>query len=222
MNICAIIPARGGSKGIPRKNIKLIAGKPLIAHTIEFALKSRYINRLVVSTEDKEISEISKSYGAEIVKRPQELALDYSPTIKSVEHVLNVLEEEKYETDLIVLLQATSPLRTTEDIDNAIKIFLKEECNAVVSVCIMERHKVFQIENNYLKSFMGENLDKRRQDMPDLYTTNGAIYIIKPQILQKYRSFYPLGTIPYIMPLERSVDIDTDFEFQIAEYLLKK
>jgi len=224
MEIVAIIPARGGSKGIPRKNIKQLFGKPLIVWTIEHAKKSRYIGRITVSTEDKEISEISKKYGAEVIERPEELAKDETPTIDVIFHVLRV-QAENFEPGLVVLLQPTSPLRNAQDIDNAIELFLKNDCESVVSVCEVEHslYWSFEIENRYLKPiFGGKYLNMRRQDLSKVYTPNGAIYVSTPEILRKYKSFYCSKTIPYIMPPERSVDIDNEIDFMLAELLMRK
>ena len=136
--IIAIIPARGGSKGISRKNIKSLAGKPLIAYSIEAALKSKYINSVVVSTEDEEIAKISEKCGAEVIERPEELAKDEKPTIDVIFQVLEILRMKNHTPDIVVLLQPTSPLRDTEDIDNAIELFLNGGCESVVSVCEVE------------------------------------------------------------------------------------
>ena len=225
MEIVAIIPARGGSKGIPRKNIKQLFGKPLIVWTIEHAKKSRYIGRITVSTEDKEIAEISKKCGAEVIERPEELAKDETPTIDVIFHVLEVIKAENFEPGLVVLLQPTSPLRNAQDIDNAIELFLKNDCESVVSVCEVEHslYWSFEIENRYLKPiFGGKYLNMRRQDLSKVYTPNGAIYVSTPEILRKYKSFYCSKTIPYIMPPERSVDIDNEIDFMLAELLMRK
>jgi len=225
MEIVAIIPARGGSKGIPRKNIKQLFGKPLIVWTIEHAKKSRYIGRITVSTEDKEIAEISKKCGAEVIERPEELAKDETPTIDVIFHVLEVIKAENFEPGLVVLLQPTSPLRNAQDIDNAIELFLKNDCESVVSVCEVEHslYWSFEIENRYLKPiFGGKYLNMRRQDLPKVYTPNGAIYVSTPEILRKYKSFYCSKTIPYIMPPGRSVDIDNEIDFMLAELLMRK
>jgi CMP-N-acetylneuraminic acid synthetase len=131
---CAIIPARGGSKDIPKKNIKPLRGKPLITYTIDYAKKSRCINKVVVSTEDEEIAEISRKYGAEVMERPENLAKGESPTIDVIFHVLKILKMKNYNPDIVVLLQPTSPLRSAKDIDNAIKLFLDSDCESVVSV----------------------------------------------------------------------------------------
>lgn len=222
--ILAIIPARGKSKVIPRKNIRLLAGKPLIAYSIETALKSKYIDRVVVSTEDDEIADVAKIYGAKVIKRPEELARDDSPTIDVVFHALDVLKLEDYNPDILVLLQPTSPLRTREDIDNAIKLFLEKDCESVVSVCeSIHLYWSFKIEERYLKPvFDKKYLKMRRQDLPKLYLPNGAIFVTTPVILRMYNSFYCNKTLPYIMPTERSIDIDNEKDFILAEILMKK
>jgi CMP-N,N'-diacetyllegionaminic acid synthase len=223
--IMAIIPARGGSKGIPRKNIKPLRSKPLISYSIEQAKKSKYINKVVVSTEDDEIAEISKKYGAEIIKRPDKLAKDETPTIDVVFHVLEILKAKNYNPEIVVLLQPTSPLRNAEDIDNAIELFLNKECESVVSVCKFEHppYWSFKIEKGHLKPlFEDKYFGMRRQDFENVYKVNGAIYISEPQILYEYKSFHSNHTIPYIMPIERSVDIDNEMDFLLAELLVKR
>ncbi len=227
LEILAIIPARGGSKGVPRKNIRLLVGKPLIAYSIEAALKSRYIDRVVVSTEDEEIAETARRWGAEVIRRPKKLARDDTPTIDVIIHVLDYLrKEEKYIPDIVVLLQPTSPLRTREDIDNAIEHFLNnQDCLSLVSVTEFEHPPwwALKIENGYLSPIFNEEyIRMRRQDLPKAYKPNGAIFISTPKVLYEYKTFYTPKTIAYIMPPERSIDIDTEFDFLIAEFLIKK
>jgi len=220
--VVAIIPARGGSKGIPKKNIRLLGGKPLIAYSIEAALKSKFIDRVIVSTENEEIAKIAKKYGAEIIKRPRELAADETPTIDVIFHVLEIIKG--YYPKVIVVLQPTSPLRTTQDINSAVKLFLENDCESVVSVCEAEPSPYwsFKIERGYLKPIFGENyLRMRRQKLPKLYVPNGAIEISRPEILHKYRSFYCKETTPYVMPPERSIDIDSEIDLKLAELLMK-
>ena len=223
--IVAIIPARGGSKGIPRKNIRLLAGKPLIAYSIEAALKSKYIDRVVVSTEDDEITEISIRYGAEVITRPYELARDDSSRMDVVFHVLDNLKQKNYNSDIVVLLQPTSPLRRAEDADNAIKLFLNSDCESIVSVCEMENppYWSFVIAEGFLKPLFDKKyLKMRRQDLAKVYLPNGAIFLSRVQTLYKYKEFYCNYNIPYIMPIERSVDIDNELDFMLAELLMKK
>lgn len=224
MNILAIIPARGGSKEVPKKNIRLLAGKPLVVYSIEQAKKSKYIYRIVVSTEDEEIAKIARKWNVEVIKRPQELARDDTPMVDVVIHTLEVLKEEKYIPDIIVLLQPTSPLRTHEDIDNAIQRFLEtKDCSALVSITEFDHPPLWalKIDDNVLKPVFGKKyLKMRRQELSKLYRPNGAIFIIYPQVLYSERTFYPEKTTYYIMPPERSIDIDTEFDFIIAEKLM--
>jgi len=225
--ILAIIPARGGSKEVPKKNIRLLAGKPLIAHSIEQAKKSKYISRVIVSTEDEKIFKIAREWSAEVIKRPQELAKDDAPTIDVIIHVLDSLrKEEKYIPDVVVLLQPTSPLRTSKDIDDAIELFLNcQNCLSLVSVTEFD-HPPFwamKIENKFLVSmFGGEYFRMRRQELPKAYRPNGAIFIAPPKVLYEYRTFYTPKTLAYIMPPERSIDIDTEFDFLLAEFLIRR
>lgn len=223
--IIGIIPARGGSKTVPRKNIKLLANKPLIAYTIESAVRSKHLQRIVVSTEDKEISEVSTKFGAEVMDRPDDLAADESPTIDVLLYIFDVLKENKSESEIIVLLQPTSPLRTSQDIDNAIELYQKVESESLVSVCEINHSPYwsFNIKDKYLKNIFGDQyLHMQRQELPKAYMPNGAIFISTPEYLQKYRSFYSSKTIPYIMPPERSIDIDNEIDFILAELLIKR
>lgn len=227
MNILGVIPARGGSKGVPKKNIRPLAGKPLIAYSTEQAKRSKYISRVVVSTESEEIAEVARKWGAEVIKRPEELARDETPTIDIIIHVLDYLKkEENYTPDTVVLLQPTSPLRTSEDIDNAIGLFLNaQDCLSLVSVTEFD-HPPFwamKIEDNFLKPIFDKKYFRmRRQELPKAYRPNGAIFISTPRVLYEYRTFYTPTTIAYIMPPERSVDIDTEFDFLLAEFLIRR
>lgn len=227
MEVLAIIPARGGSKGVPKKNIRPLAGKPLIAHSIEQAKESKYISRVIVSTESEEIAEIARGWNAEVIKRPEELARDETPIIDVIMHLLDYLrKEEKYIPDIVVLLQPTSPLRKCKDIDNAIELFLNNQnCLSLISVTEFD-HPPFwalKIENGYLSPMFHERYLKiRRQDLPKAYRPNGAIAISTPEVLYRYKTFYTPRTIAYIMSPERSVDIDTEFDFLLAEFLINK
>lgn len=222
--IIAIIPARGGSKEIPRKNIKPLVRKPLIAHTIEAALESKYLDMVIVSTEDEEIAKISKKYGAEVKKRSKKLSTDTAKIIDVVLDLLNTLKTEKYQPEIIVLLQPTSPLRTVDDIDRAIETFLKNKCGSVISVCETEQSPYWdlKVRKKYLKPLLSWKYFKmRRQDLDKVYTLNGAIYVTTTERLVKYKSFYGKKILPYIMPKERSVDIDSELDFGIVNLMLK-
>lgn len=223
-NIIAIIPARGGSKGIVGKNIKLLNGKPLICHTIKEALKSKYLGTIFVSTDNPKIAEISKKCGANVIERPPELAADDSSTIDAIYHAIDIIKCN-YIPDIVVLLQPTSPLRSTNDIDAAIELFLNMDCDAVISMCKVEHplYWYFKIENDDLKPLFGdEYLKMRRQDLPDVYRPNGAIYITTVKNLYKNNGFYCDKSVPYIMPPERSIDIDEEIDFKLAELLIQE
>ena len=224
MNICTIITARGGSKGIPRKNIKSLNGKPVISYSIEPSLKCNLINNTYVTTEDKEIAEVSEKIGAEVIDRPYELAEDDSSSVDVVLHSLDYLEKNKSLPDFFILLQPTSPLRIQQDIEKSIKLFNENECDALISVCELDHSSMLSLslKNNFLVPNCSEKfLSTRRQELPTYYSPNGAIYITTPDSLRKTKTFYPKKTIPYVMPKERSVDLDTPFDFKLVEYLLK-
>ena len=202
--ILAVIPARGGSKGIPRKNILDVAGKPLIAWTIE-----AYIDRLILSSDDPEIIGIAKSQSCEVpFTRPSELAQDDTPGVEPVLHAIKSLPGYDY----VVLLQPTSPLRTSTDIDNSLEECLKRKSSACVSVVESEQNPYWMFlidESQYLKPLLSNEIFSRRQDLPKVYIPNGAIYIANCDWLLKSQSFIGKETIPFIMPQERSLDIDS-------------
>jgi CMP-N-acetylneuraminic acid synthetase len=226
-NVVAIIPARGGSKGIPRKNVRLLCGKPLIAYTIEAALSSRLIYRVVVSTEDEEIAEISKNYGAEVIKRPEELARDDSPTIDAVMHVLNWFEERKEFFDIVVLLEPTSPLRKDNDLDNAISLFIEniDKADSLTSLGethLENPHIMKRVEGGVVKPFI-ENSEcfHQRQQLPKVYFPYGVVYISKVETLKKYRTFYQERTIPYFIERWQNYEIDDIYDFICVEAILR-
>ncbi|MDD4496920.1 MAG: acylneuraminate cytidylyltransferase family protein [Methanosarcinaceae archaeon] len=222
--IIAIIPARGGSKGIPRKNIQMLAGLPLIAHTIKEALQSQYVDTVVVSTEDQEIANISKRYGSEIVERPEKIAKDDSPTIDAILHVLRNYEAKNKKYDVVVLLQPTSPLKSSFDIDTAIELFIRNDCDSLISVCETTHtpYWCYNIKESYLNPIFDKESQKRRQDLPETYRPNGAIFIAYTEIIKNKKDFVTKKTIPYIMSIERSIDIDTEFDLLFANYLMGK
>ncbi len=222
--ILSIIPARGGSKGIPRKNIKSLAGKPLIAWTIEEAKKSKYIDRLILSSEDEEIINIAKEWGCEVpFIRPKELAQDDTPGIDPIIHAINTLPE-KY--DYVCMLQPTSPLRKVIDIDGFIEKCLKLETPACVTIVESSKspYWMFKCDKDFsLKSLFPElKIVPRRQDLPTIYALNGAGYIAKTEWLLTTRSFLTEQTIGYIMDKLSSFDIDDESDFMICDYLLKE
>lgn len=226
--IVAIIPARGGSKRIPRKNIKLLAGKPLIYYTIKEAKASKYIDRIIVTTDDPEIAEIAKKYGAETpFLRPKQLSGDdIGSDIKVYQHAVNYLEkQEHYHIDFIVELQPTAPLRTAEYIDAAIIKLISTEADSVSSVTPVREHPLLmrKVENDRLVNFI--SFDKkytRSQDYPNIYRFNGAIYAVRRNVLMEQNTDIGDDTRVVIMPEELSIDIDTSLDFTFAEVILKK
>lgn len=221
MTVLALIPARGGSKGIPRKNIREIAGKPLIAWTIEAALASPGVDEVVVSTEDEEIAEVSRRWGARTpFLRPAELAGDETPGIDPVLHAIDLLPSH----DAVLLLQATSPLRTAEDIGGILALAAKAEAQAVVSVCEPQDHPDWMYglgADSRLQPLRSATAAARRQDLPPVYALNGAMYFARTAWLREARGFLTERTFGYPMPAERSVDIDTSFDWRVAEMLLR-
>lgn len=227
-NILGLIPARGGSKGLPRKNIKPLLGKPLIAWTIEQALTSKYIDMVVVSTDDKEIAEISKKYGAAVpFIRPKELAEDNAKGIDVVLHAIDWLKEndKRKQYDLVMLLQPTSPLRTTEGIDKAIEFLFLKEAKAIVSVCEVDHHPLWANtlpEDGCMKDFIRREVtNKNRQELPVFYRLNGTIYLAYCDYIKQCKSFMGKETFAYIMPTERSIDIDSKTDLKLAEIIMK-
>lgn len=227
MEILAIIPARGGSKTLPGKNIKLLNGKPLIAYTIEEALKSKYISRVVISTDDEVISEVGRRFGAEVpFLRPEELSTDYSPTIDAVIYTINRLKDmQDYIPDYVCLLQCTTPLKTILHIDGAIEKLIQSEFDGIVSVCESQAHPYWMqvFDGDRLECFMHqENKILRRQDLPPVYKLNGAIWVVRTTSLLEERSLIVKNQTGYIMDLKDSIDIDTELDFKYAEMLIKE
>jgi CMP-N,N'-diacetyllegionaminic acid synthase len=222
--VLAIIPARGGSKGVPRKNIRELSGKPLIAWTIEEAKKSKYIDRLILSSEDAEIIAIAKQWDCEVpFVRPQELAQDETPGIDPVIHAIETLQE-KY--DYVVLLQATSPLRSVEDIDGCLSLMIQEGATSCVSVTEPDKspywmYRMVQSSHTLEPLIVQEIETNRRQDLPKVYALNGAVYVNKCSVLLKTKRFVSDETIGYIMSKEHSLDIDTELDFKFLNYLNK-
>ena len=217
-SVLAIIPARGGSKGIPRKNIIMVAGKPLIAWTIEEAKKSKYIDRLILSSEDEEIIKVAKEWGCEVpFVRPVELAKDDTPGIEPVLHAISMLPGYDY----IVLLQPTSPLRLADDIDGCIESCLSLHAPSCVSVTEVNQHPylMYTIDKaGSLVPFLDRKIEiYRRQDFPLAYVLNGAVYVAETVLFCKSRSFMTPFTKAFVMPKARSLDIDDNIDLTICE-----
>jgi len=224
----AIIPARGGSKGLPRKNILPLLEKPLIGYTIDAALKSDFVSRVIVSTDDSEIAEIASRLGAEIpFMRPVELAQDASSAIDVYVYTIDRLQEQaKTAIHEFMVLQPTSPLRTCEDIDRAVEIFRDTQADSVISVTESAHPPVWakkiSPEGILTEYFPEYASNKNRQEIESAYMPNGAIFIFKYALLKEFRHYYSDKTYPYIMPARRSVDIDTQLDFDFAEFLLRQ
>lgn len=232
--IIAIIPARGGSKGVPRKNIRLLGGKPLIGYMLEAAMASRWITTLVVSSDDDEILSVAESIGGDkvhLVKRPAEFAQDGSPSLPAIEHAVLELEQKLGELfDHIVMLQPTTPFTATEDIDGALQKLIETDADSVMSVNdvseyhpaktkhITEDDRLVQYIEGYHES------ENTRQKLRPVYKRNGAVYASKRHIVMDHKKLYgadDIVTRPYIVSDERSVDINTMLDFHIAEAMLK-
>jgi len=229
--IIAIIPARGGSKGIPRKNIKLLNGKPLISYTIAAAKQSKHIERVIVSTEDTEIKEVSMKYGAEIIDRPEELAQDNSPTLPVLQHTIQTLQNNNEKVKLIVLLQSTAQFQKTEEIDEAIETVLNRNWDSLISLSPVPKHfnplwqkkindngQVLNVSDS--ESINDDKKSTRRQDLKQTYWKNGQIYIITPETLMEQNSLFGKRCTSYIIN-RNIVNIDTEEDWKQAENLEK-
>ncbi len=229
--IFTVITARGGSKGLPRKNIKELFGKPLIAWTIEQAKKSKYLDKIIVSTDDEEIAEISKNYGAEVpFLRPKELALDTTPSIDVLFHALDFLRKQGENYDYLVLLEPTNPLRKRDDIDNALKLLIDSEENAdsIIGVgkvthqhpnylfYLDENKKIIHYENNNINAF-----SLRQNIKGDIYFPNALIYISKIAALEFNKSFYHAKSMGYLSERWQNYEIDDIYDFLCVEAIMK-
>ena len=221
----AIIPARGGSKGLPGKNIKPLNGKPLIAYAVEAALKAKHIDRVIISTDDEEIARVAVQYGAELpFMRPAELASDTSLAVDNYIYTIGKLEQESGTIiDAFVVLQPTSPLRIAEDIDGAVELFEKKKADSVISYT-QEAHPIswhkYLDEEGHFIDILDANI-KNRQDNRVSYYPNGAVYVFRTSMIRE-RKYYTDRSYAYIMPRIRSVDIDFIEDFEYAEFLLRR
>ena len=227
MKIVATICARGGSKGVPKKNIRLLCGKPLITHTIEVAKKCKLINRIIVSTDDHEIAEIAREAGAEVpFLRPKELALDNTAKLPVIKHAIQFLEsQEGYRADIVVDLDPTSPLRTEKDIEACIRMVMAGEADNVTSVTEARKNPYFNmVEIIDGKVQLVKQLDypvTRRQEAPEVYDLNASIYVWKRDTLMDNDIIYLQKTGIYLMP-RWAIDIDDETDFELVEFMLKK
>jgi CMP-N,N'-diacetyllegionaminic acid synthase len=222
----ALVVARGGSKSLPRKNLAPLAGRPLIAWTIEAALRCREMDRVVVSTDDDEIAAVSRTLGAEVpFLRPPELAQDSTPTMPVIVHALHWLEDEQgYVPDAVVVLQPTSPLRIADDITGAITLARERSADSVISVSVAWSHPHLMKKiaaDGRLEEFMAHPRVDRRQDLEPVYSLNGAIYLARRAPLMENETFYGPHTYAYVMPPERSLDVDSPWDLHLCDLILR-
>jgi len=228
--ILAVVPARGSSKEIPRKNIYPLLGQPLIEYTFDAAKKSKLLTRVVLSTDDEEIAQIGRQNSIGVpFQRPKKLAADNTLGIAVVQHTVKYLEDsEGYRPDYVVILQPTSPLRRAEHIDGALRILLNTGADSVVSVVKVPHnfgpHSVMKLIDGRLKPFLEHKKQIfRRQDKPEVYARNGAaVYVVTYDTLVLKNSLFGDDCRPYLMAEEDSIDIDTLLDLEIAEFLLKR
>jgi len=227
--IIAIIPARGGSKGIPKKNIKTLDGKPLIYYTIRAVLKSKFLDEAIVSTDDEKIAKIARRYGANVpFLRPEEFAKDKSPNSVVIEHTLGWFKERGKNFDIVAWLEPTSPLRKDTDIDNAIRLFLKDYNKADSLVSVGEVH----MENPYITKIIKKGYVSplikikkniyQRQQLPKVYFPYGIIYLSKINTYRKQGTFYQKRNIPYFIERWQNYEIDDIYDFVAVEAIIKK
>jgi CMP-N-acetylneuraminic acid synthetase len=224
----ALIPARGGSKGVPRKNIRLLAGKPLIVYSIETALASSKIDRVVVSTDDPEIAEVAKQHGAEVpFMRPQELASDDSPEWLTWQHAVRSLQAAGDDIELMVCISPTSPLRAVEDVDACIELLLEGEADLVCTVKTAQRNPYFNMvvldQQGYARlAISPTGAIHRRQDAPDVFDMTTVAYAMMPDFLLRATSIFQGNVKSVLVPDERALDIDSELDFKFAEFLLSQ
>jgi len=220
-----IIPVRGGSKGIQRKNLLKLGGLTLLERAITLGQSCKYVDKVLVSTDDPEMFDISKKYNAAMpALRPSYLATD---TAKTVDVVLDVIEKTEIKNSYILLLQVTSPLRTLEDLCSFIKKFKDnlDICDAIVSLTEFDNphpNKIQKIENGFVKSYLGVESMVPRQELPKVYKLNGAFYMTSIEILKKYHTFIPERTLPFVMPEERSFNLDNMYYLYLLEALIQR
>ena len=227
-DIISLICARGGSKGLPRKNVRPFVGKPLIAHSIEMALKSNFIADVVVSTDDEEISRVAKNYGASVpFMRPANLSGDSAPEWHVWQHALSWLSDQGRDIKALVVLPPTAPLRSLEDVNGAIEMFLQKKCDGVVCGTDAHRNPFFNmvtIDDNQrcALAMSGAARFTRRQDAPTFYDLTTVCYVMSPDYITHHQHLFDGDIRMFHVPVERSVDIDTIFDFELAEFIHQK
>lgn len=221
----AIITARGGSKGVPRKNVRSVEGIPLIGYSIAAALESPLVDECYVTTEDAEIKQISLQLGAKVIDRPEQYALDSSLSQEAVAHALEKIEENGSLPEFFVLLQPTSPMRTSQHLTQCLESFFSSGCACGVSVTEAEHHpwKMLFAENNQLRPVhTKESLESPRQQLPPAYRVNGAIYVMSSRLFLEHRRFFVDPAHPFEMNHEDSLDVDTESDLQMFEDILRR
>lgn len=221
-----VIPARGGSKGVPHKNIKELAGKPLLAYTIEAALQSGIFERIIVSTDDEDIAAVAGKYGAEVpFIRPADIAGDLVSSDAVILHALQFYEKQNIFFKEVCKLQPTSPFRSAQNLKDAYKVFRQENRDYLVSVCECEHSPLWSGtlgKDNSMDDFLREEVIRScRQELPQYYRLNGAIYMAKTQSFIENKSFFGKNSRAFVMSQEASVDIDNSLDFLFAEFLLQ-
>jgi CMP-N-acetylneuraminic acid synthetase len=227
MRVLGLVPARGGSKGIPRKNIRILAGRPLLEYTAEAAAQAHRLDRVILSTDDDEIAEVGRRCGLEVsFLRPPELARDETPTVDVVQHALNWLEARGAVFDAVCLLQPTSPLRRAEDIDACVELCERSGADAVVTIVpVPPEHNphwvYFQSGDGELRLATGESAPiPRRQDLPPAFHRDGSVYVTRTEVLRRQNSLYGRRLLGYPLDGARSINIDTPADWDRAEALL--
>lgn len=227
LRILGVIPARGGSKGIPRKNIRLLAGKPLLHYTAEAALACTELSQVVLTTDDHEIAEAGRRFGLDVpFLRPPELARDDTPTLPVVQHAVRFLEQNRERFDAVCLLQPTAPLRRSEDIQQCVRLLAETGADSVVTVLPVppeyNPHWVyFKTPKGFLELSTGEDSPvPRRQLLPPAFHREGSVYLVRREVLMEHNSLYGRNVAGYLMDPARSVNIDTPADWAMAEALL--
>jgi CMP-N,N'-diacetyllegionaminic acid synthase len=228
-NILGVITARGGSKGLPGKNIKKLGGKHLIAYSIEVAKKSKLITHLIVSTDDKKIAKVAKRFSADVpFLRPKELASDTAGHLEVMQHAISFMEKKlNLIFDYVVILQPTSPFRSAEDLDGTVRKLIKTKADSAVSLVAVKntQHpiKIKKLIGGWVEPYCLEEKEGiRRQDFPTAYKRSGAVYAMKRDLIMKDNRLYGDKIAGYIVPQERSIDIDDELDWLQAEYMYKK
>lgn len=226
MKVVGIIPARGGSKGVLRKNIRKVAGEPLIAYSIKATQESKMLTSFFVTTDDQEIAEVSKRCGSPVLMRPPELARDDSPMVATVMNALEYAEKQNGKYHAIVLIQPTSPIRTGADIDAVVELLERDDAvDGVISVCTMQDihpARMYHLDNeNRMKSLNQELETGQRQNLPPVYYRNGALYAVRRSVLVEQNTLMPTNKRAYVMPSEYLVNIDDERDLIIADVLVR-